>query len=67
MDSGVRHQQCFMSTNGHEIIERQLAHAERNSVVKAYNHAQHLSKRREMMQWWADYLDEIESKALEVD
>ena len=46
---------------------RQLAHAERNSVVKAYNHAQHLSKRREMMQWWADYLDEIESKALEVD
>ncbi|MEZ5530733.1 MAG: tyrosine-type recombinase/integrase [Porticoccaceae bacterium] len=51
----------------HEIIERQLAHAERNSVVKAYNHAQHLSKRREMMQWWADYLDEIESKALEVD
>ena len=51
----------------HEIIERQLAHAERNSVVKAYNHAQYLSKRREMMQWWADYLDEIESKVLEVD
>ena len=31
----------------HEIIERQLAHAERNSVVKAYNHAQYLSKRRD--------------------
>ncbi|MGD7779955.1 hypothetical protein, partial [Escherichia coli] len=23
-----------------------------------YNHAQYLDKRREMMQWWADWLDE---------
>ncbi|HHA4765174.1 TPA: hypothetical protein ACOMZB_005041, partial [Escherichia coli] len=22
-----------------------------------YNHAQYLDKRREMMQWWADWLD----------
>jgi integrase len=41
----------------HEAIERQLAHAERNSVSAAYNYAQHLQKRREMMQHWADYLD----------
>lgn len=40
-----------------DVIERQLAHAERNSVRKAYNHAQYLPERREMMQWWADYLD----------
>lgn len=42
-----------------EVIERQLAHKERNKVKAAYNHAQHLSKRREMMQWWADYLDSL--------
>lgn len=43
----------------HEAIERQLAHAERNAVVAAYNYAEHLPKRREMMDWWADYLDEL--------
>lgn len=40
-----------------DVIERQLAHTERNSVRAAYNHAQYLPERREMMQWWADYLD----------
>lgn len=43
----------------HEAIERQLAHAERNKVVAAYNYAEHLPKRKEMMRWWADYLDEL--------
>ncbi|MDO9469987.1 MAG: tyrosine-type recombinase/integrase [Nitrosomonas sp.] len=32
----------------HEAIERQLAHAERNKVVAAYNYAEHLPKRKEM-------------------
>lgn len=40
-----------------DVIERQLAHTERNNVRAAYNHAQYLTERREMMQWWADYLD----------
>ena len=40
-----------------DVIERQLAHCERNKVRAAYNHAQHLPERRKMMQWWADYLD----------
>lgn len=39
-----------------EVIERQLAHAERNQVIEAYNHAEYLSKRRKMMQWYADFL-----------
>ncbi len=43
----------------HEAIERQLAHAERNKVSAAYNYAEHLPKRREMMQSWADYLDAL--------
>ncbi len=40
-----------------DVIERQLAHAERNKVRAAYNHANHLAERRRMMQLWADYLD----------
>ncbi len=40
-----------------DVIERQLAHCERNQVRAAYNHAQYLPERRKMMQWWADYLD----------
>ena len=47
----------------HEAIERQLAHAERNKVVAAYNYAEHLPKRKEMMHWWADYLDELAAGA----
>jgi integrase len=40
-------------------IEIQLAHAEDDEVRAAYNAAQWLSQRRQMMQWWADYLDKI--------
>ena len=46
-----------------EFIERQLAHAERNKVKASYNHAMYLEQRREMMQWWADFLDGLESKS----
>jgi integrase len=45
-----------------DVIERQLAHTERNKVRAAYNHAQYLPERRKMMQWWADYLDEPAQK-----
>jgi len=40
-----------------DLIELQLAHAERNQVRSAYNKAQRLPERRRMMQAWADYLD----------
>jgi integrase len=42
-----------------DLIELQLAHAERNKVRAAYNRAQRLAERRQMMQRWADYLDEL--------
>lgn len=38
-----------------DVIERQLAHGERNKIRAAYNHAEYLPERREMMQWWGDY------------
>jgi integrase len=44
-----------------DVIERQLAHIERNKVRAAYNHAQYLPERRKMMQWWADYVEGIAS------
>jgi integrase len=40
-----------------DVIERQLAHMERNKVRAAYNRAEYLSERREMMQWWGNYLE----------
>ena len=40
-----------------DVIERQLAHVERNSVRGAYNHAEYLPERVRLMQWWSDYLD----------
>jgi len=40
----------------HDVIERQLAHTERNQVRASYNHADYLPERREMMQAWADFL-----------
>jgi integrase len=40
-----------------DLIELQLAHAERNKVRAAYNKAQRLPERRKMMQAWSDYLD----------
>ncbi|MFI4868519.1 MAG: tyrosine-type recombinase/integrase [Steroidobacterales bacterium] len=42
-----------------DVIELQLAHAERNEVRAAYNRAQRLEERRRMMQAWADYLDAL--------
>ncbi len=44
-----------------DLIELQLAHAERNKVRAAYNRAQRLAERRKMMQAWADYLDGLKA------
>jgi integrase len=40
-----------------DVIERQLAHQERNKVRAAYHRAQYLRERRQMMQAWADFID----------
>jgi integrase len=44
-----------------DVIELQLAHAERNKIRAAYNKAQRLGERKKMMQEWADYLDKLRS------
>jgi integrase len=58
MASTLLHEQGWPS----DVIERQLAHSERNSIKAAYNHAQHLPERRRMMQAWANYLDKLKEK-----
>jgi integrase len=40
-----------------DVIERQLAHAERNEVRAAYHRSTYLQERAKLMQWWGDYLD----------
>jgi len=44
---------------GRDAIERQLGHVERDEIRAAYNHADYLPERKNMMQAWADYLDEL--------
>lgn len=53
--STILHEQGY----NHDHIELQLAHAPRNAVSAAYNHALYLAPRAKMMQDWADYLDKI--------
>ena len=42
-----------------DVIERQLAHGERDEIRGAYNRAEYLPERRTMMQQWADMLDAL--------
>jgi len=44
-----------------KLVERQLAHTDKNSVRAAYNHAEYLPERTKMMQAWADYLDGLKA------
>jgi integrase len=47
-----------------DAIERQLSHVERNGVRAAYlHHARFMDERQDMMQWWADYLDDATKSA----
>ena len=47
------------TTYKHEIIEACLAHSIGSESSRAYNRADYLEKRKEVMQWWSDYLDKV--------
>jgi integrase len=57
--STILHEQGF----NHDHIELQLAHAPRNAVSAAYNHALYLEPRSKMMQEWADFLERTQRGA----
>ena len=44
-----------------DVIEAQLAHKEPDTVRLAYNRAEYMEERRQLMQKWANYLDELRS------
>jgi integrase len=54
--STILHEQGY----NHDHIELQLAHAPRNAVSAAYNHALYLEPRAKMMQDWANYLEQTQ-------
>ena len=54
--STILHEQGY----NHDHIELQLAHAPRNEVSAAYNHALYLEPRGKMMQDWANFLEQTQ-------
>ena len=57
MASTILNEHTFRS----DVIEKQLAHQERNKIRGVYNRAEYLPERVEMMQWYSDYLDSLSS------
>jgi hypothetical protein len=56
--STVLHEQGY----AHEHVELQLAHAPRNAVSAAYNHALYLEPRAKIMNDWADFLERTQHR-----
>jgi len=46
-----------------DYIEHQLAHAVKDANGRAYNRTAHLEGRKDMMQGWANYLDNLKEQA----
>lgn len=55
--STILHEQDYNSA----WIETQLVHVDKNSIRGTYNHAQYIDGRREMLQWYADYMEALEN------
>lgn len=56
--SSMAHEQSGFPS---EVIEKALAHSEKNKIKGAYNRAEYLEQRRQLMQWWGDLLQKFES------
>lgn len=46
-------------------IEKQLAHKDKNQIRATYNHAEYIEQRREMMDYWANYIDSVRNSPTE--
>ena len=55
--STILHEKGF----GSVWIEMQVTHVDKNTIRGTYNHAQYLDGRREMLQWYADYMQALEN------
>lgn len=45
-----------------DVIESALAHSGRNQIRAVYNKAQYIQQRRELLQWWSDFIDKCDTK-----
>lgn len=45
-----------------DAIERQLAHVPKDRTRGSYNHAKYMRERREMLQWWGDYVEGLKTQ-----
>jgi hypothetical protein len=46
-----------------ELIEVALAHQEKNEIRAAYNRAEYVENRREIMSWWSEYINKAKVAA----
>ncbi|MBD0412945.1 MULTISPECIES: integrase domain-containing protein [Pseudoalteromonas] len=49
-----------------DVIEAALAHVDKNQVRSAYNRAEYIEKRRELMNWWSDHIGKASQGTLSV-
>ena len=42
-----------------EVIEAALAHVDKDQVRSAYNRADYIERRRVMMNWWSEYIENV--------
>lgn len=61
--STIAHENMDKHGFSSEIIEALLAHEDTNKVRRAYNQATYKKQKRELIQWYANYLDEIKAQS----
>lgn len=49
-----------------ELIEVALAHVDKDEVRSAYNRADYIERRRPMMKWWSEHIQEASTGNLSV-
>ena len=47
----------------HEVVDRRLAHAQKDKLDSAYDRVKYLEERRKMLQCWVDYIDRVAAEA----
>jgi hypothetical protein len=45
-------------------IEQQVGHHVKDALGRAYNRTKHLEQRKDMVQKWADYLDNLKAQSI---
>ncbi|WP_136799697.1 tyrosine-type recombinase/integrase [Desulfosediminicola ganghwensis] len=50
-----------------EVIEKALAHEEKNKIKRAYNRAEYLEQRRSLLDWWGEKLQTLENTSEIID